>query len=67
MGQDRVRLEELWRFRLEEAAKQHKTASENFRKALDEFNGQATALHEYRRILKVFTDLVVDRKMPPEE
>ena len=58
-----MQLEELWRERLENAWKNYQAATVDHQS-----RGQrAAALQEYGRILKIFTDLVVDRKLPPTD
>ena len=81
----RSELEELWRVRLEQAAKLHKAASIEFRKALDDMREgrtvppdgsfalrkagleESAAIQEHTRVLRIFVDLTVYRKIPPEE
>ena len=78
----RVGLEETWRDRLEQASHRYRSAQREAAKTLADagsvphpdgqfaasraFQAASTAFAEYRRVLKIFNDLVIDGKVPPD-
>jgi hypothetical protein len=74
-------VEEFWASKLEEAFHRYRAATVEYRKTLKEQAGlppgpdgalertrqaEAAALAEYKRVLRVFTDLTLYHKMPEE-
>ena len=80
---NRMALEDLWRERLRIALERYRNAKVEGRIAIRQQEEAAppdgsfayrktlrvenAALVEYRRVLRIFTDLTVNRKMPPAE
>ena len=81
-SRDRQQLEDFWRERLHEALQGYREATRTLRVAVNDARDMAhpdgcfavrqaernatMALAEYRRVLTIFNDLILDRKIPPE-
>ena len=79
---DRVKLEESWRQRTEEAHKRYLVATERYNGLLKESHGvaptagsplveardaQSAALEEYKEVLRIFTEFTVNGQIPKQE
>jgi len=82
LSPDRRQLEDLWRERLHEALHRYREATRRLQAAVNDASDMprpdgcfgvnqaqrnaSMALAEYRRVLTIFNDLILDHKIPPE-